>query len=134
MNNEVWRVLLAAALVVTIWRLTRLLLIDEFPPARWLREAFLLVGVFDDKGNLTGGKGPRWIRGLAHSVAYVWTCPWCMSVWAGAAVVAIADVRYSVPLPWCIVAIASLVTGIASQAEAEHEQRWKLAQRKIDEG
>ena len=41
MSDEVWRVLLAAALVVTIWRLTRLLLIDEFPPARWLRETFL---------------------------------------------------------------------------------------------
>lgn len=134
MSDEVWRVLLAAALVVTIWRVTRLLLIDEFPPARWLRETFLRLGDFDDKGTLTGGKGPRWISWLTYSVAYIWTCPWCMSVWAGAAVVAIADVRYSVPLPWCIVAIASLVTGIASQAEAEHEQRWKLAQRKIDEG
>lgn len=132
MSDQVWRVLLALALIVTIWRVTRLLLIDEFPPARWLRGAFLRLGVPDDRGNLVGGIGPRWISWLTHSIAYIWTCPWCMSVWAGAAVVAIADVRFSVPLPWCIVAIASLVTGLSSQSEAEHEQRWKLAQRKID--
>ena len=132
MSDEVWRVLLAVALVLTIWRVTRLLLIDEFPPVRWLRETFLLMGEFDHKGALTGGKGPAALTGLTHSVAYVWTCPWCMSVWAGAGVVALADWKFSVPLPWLIVAIASLVTGLASQREAEHEQRWRLAQRKID--
>lgn len=133
MSDEVWRVLLGLALIVTIWRVTRLLIVDEFPPVRIVREAFLRLGVVDAKGNLTGGRGPRWISWLTHAAAYVWTCPWCMSVWAGAAVVAIADVRFSVPLPWCLVAIASLVAGRSAQAEAEHEQRWKLAQYEIDE-
>jgi len=39
-----------------------------------------------------------------------------------------------VPYPWLVVAAGSLATGLASQREAEHEQRWKLAQRKIDTG
>ncbi|HET6481285.1 MAG TPA: DUF1360 domain-containing protein, partial [Actinoplanes sp.] len=110
------------------------LLIDKFPPVRWLRETFLRLGTSDDEGNLTGGVGPRVLRGLTHSIAYVWTCPWCMSVWAGAGLVALADVWFSVPYPWLVVAAGSLATGLASQREAEHEQRWKLAQRKIDTG
>ena len=133
-DASLWRLILAVALVVAIWRVTRLLLIDEFPPVRWLRETFLRLGTSDDEGNLTGGVGPRVLRGLTHSIAYVWTCPWCMSVWAGAGLVALADVWFSVPYPWLVVAAGSLATGLASQREAEHEQRWKLAQRKIDTG
>ncbi len=133
-DDGFWRFVLFVALVPTIWRVTRLLVTDEFPPVRWLREAFLRLGVTDERGNLTGGIGPRWISWLTHSIAYVWTCPWCMSPWAGAGVVALADIRFSVAYPWLIVAIASLITGLAAQSEAEHEQRWKLAQRKIDEG
>lgn len=135
-DGALWRMLLGLALIVAIWRVVRLLLIDEFPPVRWLRELFLRLGTSDEAGNLTGGIGPRWISWLTHSVAYIWTCPWCMSVWAGAVVVWVADVPagLSVPWPWLLVGIGSLVTGLASQREAEHEQRWKLAQRKIDEG
>src|SRR6188508_1250049 len=78
-DASLWRLVLAVALVVAIWRVTRLLLIDKFPPVRWLRETFLRLGTSDDEGNLTGGVGPRGLRGLTHSIAYVWTCPWCMS-------------------------------------------------------
>lgn len=143
---------LALGLVVAIWRTTRLLVVDEFPPIKGLREwSVRTFGRVDESGALTGGRGPRWgktvsvrgdlaraaagvLRGINHAVAYVWTCPWCMSVWAGAGIVWLADWKLSVSYPWLIVAAGSALTGAMSWIESEHDQRWALKQRQIEGG
>jgi hypothetical protein len=54
----------------------------------------------------------------------VWTCAWCMSVWAGAGLVALATVWVSVPVPVLVVAAGSCLSGVMSWVESEHDQRW----------
>lgn len=127
------RVLLFLALVVTIWRVTRLMIKDTFPPIKAIRDwSVHTFGVLDRDGALTSGKGPRGLRGLAFTYAYIWTCPWCMSVWAGAAVVALADWRLDVPYPWLIVAAGSGLAGVMTWFDVEHDQRYEINQREID--
>ncbi len=122
---------LFVGLTLAIWRITRLLLLDTFPPVKAIREWFLSVFArSDEQGNIIGGK--RWGM-LGYSLAYVWTCAWCMSVWVGLGVWALADWRLSVPYPWLIVAAGSLISGLASQVEAAHEQRYALRQQELDE-
>ena len=125
--------LIALAMVVIIARLTRLLVVDEFPPARALRHWFVKAfATVDSKGTVVADP-KRWGRlaGLAYSTAYVWTCPWCMSIWAGALVWGI-----SVWWPWliwpaAIVSLGSLLAGWDANLQGEHENRYKLAERKI---
>lgn len=115
-------VLTVFLLVVAIWRVTRLLVVDEFPPVKAVRR--WVVGTFadvDGAGVLVRGR--QW-GGFGFAVAYVWTCSWCMSVWAGAVVVGLADVWLSVPVPWLVVAAGSGLTGVLSWVELEHDQRW----------
>jgi hypothetical protein len=117
-------ILLVLGLVAATWRLTRLLVRDEFPPARALREWVLATfAVIDLRGNITGG---RRLGGVGRSVAYLWTCQWCMSIWVAATLVAIAEWRTDVPLPWLVGALAAAVSGVMSMVEDEHDQRHEL--------
>jgi len=112
------RLLLFVALVLAIWRTTRLLVVDEFPPVRAVREWFITTfGEISKAGEITGGKR---LGGIGHALAYVWDCPWCMSVWAGAGIVALADWRLDVPYPWLIVAAGSLAAGLGQKLR-QHE-------------
>ncbi len=130
-ESGVWRLILALAMVVAIWRATRLLVVDDFPPIRAVRDWFIRTfGHVDADGNLAGG---RHLGGIGHAVAYVWTCPWCMSIYVGAGIWAAADWRLSVPYPWLIVAAGSGLSGIMAWFESEHEQRWKLRDRDLEE-
>lgn len=123
------KVLLFVGLGLAIWRVTRLLVTDEFPPVRAVREWVVhTFGAMDADGKIVGGKH---LGEIGYALAYLWTCPWCMSVWAGAVVVALADWRLSVPYPWLIVAAGSLLSGFGSQVESEHEQRWELRDRDL---
>jgi hypothetical protein len=124
-------VFLFVVLVLTIWRGTHLLIYDELPPVRIVREwSIATFGVGDAQGKLVKGR-PGWgILGL--SIAYIWTCPWCMSFWVGLGVWGLADWRLSVPLPWCLVAVGSLVSGIGGWVKAEHDQRWELRDRQLN--
>lgn len=127
----VWRLILAVGMIAAIWRLTRLLVSDDFPPVRATRDWFVRTfGVVDAEGNLTGG---RRLGGIGYAIAYVWTCPWCMSPYVGALVWAVADWRLSVPFPWLILAAGSGLSGVMSWVESEHEQRWRLRDRDLVE-
>lgn len=114
------RALLPLLLVLATYRTTRLLVRDEFPPIRAIRE--WVIGTFagaDIHGNLVDNRwGP-----IGRSLAYLWTCPWCMSVWAGAGVVALADWCLSVPWPWLIITAGSAITGWVSAFETAYEKR-----------
>lgn len=148
-------VLLVLGLLAATWRATRLLVVDEFPPVKAIREGFIRVfAVVDESGMVRAGRGPHWgektaeatlgthvvraaagvLRGLAHAIAYVWTCQWCMSVYAGAALVTLADWRLSVPYPWLVVASGSALAGAMSWIETEHDQRWEIRQREVERG
>jgi len=154
-------VLLVLGLIVAVWRVSRLLVSDAFPPVKAVREwTVRTFGDVDAEGGLVGGRRWGWmvrldkpnadgevstgrhvgraaagaLRGFSHAIAYVWTCPWCMSVWAGAVLVAAADWRLSVPYPWLIVAAGSALSGAMSWVESEHDQRWELRQREVERG
>ncbi len=130
-ESGVWRLILALAMVVAIWRATRLLVVDDFPPIRAVRDWFIRTfATVDVDGNMVGGKH---LGGIGHAVAYVWTCPWCMSVYVGGLIWWAADWRLSVPYPWLIVAAGSGLSGIMAWFESEHEQRWKLRDRELEE-
>ena len=128
--------LLFLCLAVAVVRVTRLLVLDEFPPTRAIREWFIATfATADADGNVIPDV-PRWGRlaPAAHSIAYVFTCAWCMSFWVGLAVWALADWRLSVPYPWLMIALGSLLAGLISQYESQHELRWKLRDREFREG
>ena len=113
--------LLFVGLVVTIWRVTRLLIKDEFPPVLALRIwVFREFAWVDPNGHVIGGRkwGPV-PTGLSHAIAYIFTCMWCMSFWVGLVVWALADWRLSVPFPWLIIAAGSGLSGLMGQIEAK---------------
>lgn len=122
-ETGVWRLVLAVGMVAAVWRVTRLLIVDEWPPVRVVREWVIRTfGVVDSEGNLVGG---RRLGGLGYAVAYIWTCPWCMSPYVGGLIWWAADWRLSVPYPWLILAAGSGLSGVMSWVESEHDQRWK---------
>lgn len=133
------RILFLFALAVCAARLTRLLVLDEFPPVRGLRHWFISTfATVDRVGNVIADR-ERWGRlaGAAYSVAYVWTCPWCMSVWAAAVVWGIADWSWwglkadmSVPWPWAMIALTSMIAGWDSNLQGEHDRRYEYYDRR----
>jgi hypothetical protein len=127
------RIAFLLALTVCGWRLTRLLVVDEFPPVRALRHWFVRTfATVDRDGNVIADR-EKWgkLAGVAYSIAYVWTCPWCMSVWAAGAVWAIADYRGSVPWPWAMIALTSLLAGWDANLQGEHDKRWETMDRRL---
>lgn len=112
------RFLLFFGLAAAIATLTRLLIKDEFPPVRVVREWFIRTfGEISPEGFVVGGK--RWGI-LGFSLAYVWTCPWCMSLYAGLAVWALADwvTPLSIPYPWLILTAGRILAGWSIEAQS----------------
>lgn len=116
------RVLLFVGMVVATWRVARMLVLDAVRPVAAVREWFIYTfGVIDEKGHIVGGKRLGWI---GWSLAYVWTCLWCMSPWAGAAIWGLAELGHvDVSYPWLIIACGSGLAGVMGMIEHEHEQR-----------
>ena len=116
-------------LVLATWRVTRLLVVDTLPAVRIVREWFVKTfGKVNDDGEVYAGKGYPWIAWLTYSIAYVWTCPWCMSPWVGLALWQLTDrvAGIDVPLPWFVIAAASLLAGWDANLQGEHDQRWQV--------
>lgn len=121
-------IVLVVLMIVAIWRVTRLLLKDDLPPVRLTREWFIhTFGVVAD-GKVAGGK--RWGI-LGFSIAYIWTCPWCMSFWVGLLIWAGADWRLSVPYPWLIIAAGSGLSGMMAAVEYRIDQRADIDDREL---
>lgn len=125
--------LLWFGMVVAIWRTTRLLVKDEFPPVAALRSWFIeTFGRRSQRtGELIGGK--RW-GALGFSIAYVWSCMWCMSFWVGLALWWLADraAGLDIAYPWLLVAVASGVSGLVGSIEARIDQRYELAEMELE--
>lgn len=119
---------LIIGMIVTIERVTRLLVVDTLPAVRIVREWFIRTfGVVSADGEVVDGKGYPWIRWLTFSIAYLWTCPWCMSPWVGLVIwqgmERVAGLH--VPLPWFALAAASTLGGWMANLQGEHDQRWE---------
>lgn len=96
----VWLTYLLISL--TTFSVTRLVIKDEFPPIRWPRDRMLDLAERHDNA-------------FTRSYVYLWTCPWCMSVWVGSLVVWAFTFFVSVPLPVVAVIVARAVTGLIAQ-------------------
>lgn len=128
--DRVWTLI---ALVVIIARLTRLLVVDEWPPARGTRHWFVRTfATVDRRGDVVRDVA-RWGRlaSAAHAVAYIWTCPWCMSVWVGGAVWGAATLCPWLVWPAAVIALGSMVAGWDGNAQGEHDKRYEIMERKL---
>lgn len=120
--------LLVLLVFLATHRLTRLVVADEIPLVKAPRDA--IVNWLDpDRPKRRAPLG-----GFGRSIAYLITCPWCMSGWTGGAIVWATAYLVDLPVPWLVWAAASSFTGWAASAESEHEQRHELRQRQIDQG
>lgn len=96
-------VLLVVLICLAVYRVTRLLVADAFPPI---------------------AAGREWVErrfGEGSSIAYLVNCPWCTSVYVAVAVVAAVDLgtEHPVPVPGLLVAVASAVAGLIAAVEPE---------------
>lgn len=93
-------------------RLTRLVVVDEFPPTVWLRRRVFMVALARKTAGLDKTKQP-----LSYSVAVdkarAWppykliTCPWCLGFWISLATV---TVGYLQPHAWWFLIPAAALT------------------------
>ena len=93
---------LLVVVALTVYRVTRLLTTDAFPPIAAARD------------RITDRYGPdSW-------QAYLSVCPWCVSVYVAAAVVlALVLVGPGCPVPVYVAAAASALTGLLARLDDE---------------
>lgn len=85
--------LIVLLMTLSSYRASRLLVHDEFPPVKWLREKFTLPYTLpqsDLRRQTT--RVPYWL-------AYLWTCTWCMTVWTSAVITLLVWWRVGLPVP-----------------------------------
>jgi hypothetical protein len=131
--------LLIILLFLAVYRGTRLIVKDKIPVIDIPREAFVQRwGAFEDALRIPDPKRHNWlVRGFRYvfagqwpsingltrtnlvmkSLAYLWECPWCTSVWVGAAVVYTSAQYVDLPYPWLVWGAASAVTGLLVNVE-----------------
>lgn len=131
--------LLVILLFLTVYRGTRLIVSDKLPVIDLPREAFVQRwGSYADAERILDTKrynfvvrawryvfAGQWpsINGVTRtnlvmkSLAYLWECPWCTSVWVGAAVVYTSAQYVDLPYPWLVWGAASAVTGLLVNVE-----------------
>lgn len=56
---------------------------------------------------------------VMRSLAYLWECDWCMSVWVGGILIFVTQSLISVPLPWLMWPAVSTITGLIAQRESD---------------
>jgi hypothetical protein len=97
---------------LTTFSLTRLIIKDSFPPIATPRDWILNWFEPDGEWQLEHPDTRPHLGPLGRSLAYLLTCPWCMSIWIGALVVYGFTWFVSVPLPVVAVIVARAVTGL----------------------
>lgn len=90
--------LLVVLVVAAVFRITRFVVADAFPPMEALRD---------------------WIEGRSgedSAIAYFVYCPWCVSVWVALAVTYATDalLTHGLPAPFLVALTASGVTGLTA--------------------
>lgn len=102
---------LLIVMVLTVYRLTRLVVKDTLPPVLWVRDrlagGWRPMTSFEsaDQGATVeiGGITNLWVNRVSWSPDWLGeliTCPWCASGWITGAVVLATDLTVGMPLPW----------------------------------
>lgn len=100
-SNPFYPIFQFAILALVVYRVTRLICADAFPPVAVPRE-WIISKLGDD-----------------HWFSYLITCMWCASVYVSAATVALFDHWVSVPMPYAQAIAASAVTGYLAMSEPD---------------
>jgi hypothetical protein len=108
-------------LVPAVARVTRLVTRDKVPLLAWPRDRFVCRwGVWEDakadeRGKSIDGKRTNWFM---SSLAYLWECDWCASVWVAGGLVYLT-LRWPEVLVWVLLGLtASYAAGWNALAEA----------------
>lgn len=109
--------LLVVLLCLVIFRVTRLVIEDTFPPLGVPRK--WLINYWDPDLDWLGEHLDARPHGgrLGATLRYLFSCPWCMSVWVGAVVIWLTTRWYEVPAPILVWLAASAVTGLLAGIE-----------------
>lgn len=119
-----WLVLVLLSL--TTFRLTRLIIKDTFPPVAVPRDKIVSWFHPDDdwkiewlaKRDLAGkpflDPPTGHLGAVGRSLAYLLTCPWCMSTWVGGGLVWATTHWVSVPLPFLVWGAVIGISGLLS--------------------
>lgn len=107
-------------------RLTRLVTRDKFPliavpryyVTNWLDPSDEYISVYRKKHPDRQDPKSHWGI-VGSSLAYLWECDWCVSVWVSAGVVYATCHWTSVPYPILVWLTASTVTGLIAANEPE---------------
>lgn len=110
--------LLILLVVLTVHRVTRLVISDTFPPIGVPRDRIINWWDPDDEWLARRPDAtPHW-GALGRSLRYLFTCPWCMSVWVGGGLIWALDAWWQpIPAPLLVWAAASSVTGLLAGIE-----------------
>lgn len=110
-------------LILTIYRVTRLIIVDAFPLFAVPRDYLINWWEPDDEWLTRHPDArPHW-GALGRSLRYLFGCPWCMSVWVGGAMILGIDYWWRpVEAPLLVWAAASALTGLMSVLEDKLSQ------------
>lgn len=125
--------LLTMLIMLATYRVTRLITRDKLPLIALPRDKFVeRWGVYEDEPDKTIPIGVRdriqdgrRTNLFMRSLAYLWECDWCMSIWVGALVVYAVNYYVDVSLPVLQWLAASAVTGILAQQETVRDREAK---------
>lgn len=114
-----------AVLALATHRITRFITRDQLPVIAVPRDAFVNRwaapdlagpgGVIDVRLSITDK--PTNI--VMRSLAYLWECDWCTSVWVGGILSLITAQAASLPLPWLMWPAVSSIAGLIAQREPD---------------
>lgn len=110
--------LLVLLYVVAVYRLTRVVTRDKLPIIDVPREAFIKRwGVYDDADDQRVSMNDKQTNVLMSSLAYLWGCDWCTSIWLAAGL-GYLTWRWQETMIWILLPLAgSAVTGWLANLE-----------------
>lgn len=130
---------LLVLLFLTVYRATRFITRDKFPMIYIPREAFVQRwGVYEGTERQHDDIRTNWlVRGWRYfwaadftsvnghdrtnlvmkSLAYLWECDWCTSMWVGGTVVYTTVQYVDLPYPWLVWVASSAVAGLLTTVE-----------------
>jgi hypothetical protein len=124
-----WFALLIPLLLVGVHRATRIVTRDKIPLIAVPRENFVnRWGTYEDEPDDTAAQraekrrtsiGGQHTNRFMASIAYLWECDWCASIWIGSGLT-YATWRWPETMVWILLALtASTVTGLLAKVEAK---------------